>query len=357
MPVDTKKDMIGFSCAYTPLPLIDAAGFTPYRIFPVTESLDQAGSIMHDNMCSHVKRVLDRGMATDLPHLAGVVFMNSCESMRRLSDAWKVVRPNDRQVIVDLPSTADLTSITFLARQLSLLWNTLREWSGMDVVEENIVQSVKRYNELANKLAELNKAVHSNGQKGDLKRLQRILNSSVTFPIEKTLTEIDNLKDKLAEREASPTGIPVYLFGNVLPDEEAFELLEISGCRIVGDSLCTGSRQIVPINYKDKGDPFLQLARALLNRPQCARTVTPDNPGGLATYILKEAQQCGAVGVIAHVMKFCDPYLGRIPAVREALEESGIPILVLEGDCTLRSLGQSRTRIEAFVEMLERKTP
>ena len=31
---------------------------------------------------------------------------------------------------------------------------------------------------------------------------------------------------------------------------------------------------------------------------------------------------------------------------------AGLPLLVLEGDCTSRSLGQQTTRIEAFVEML-----
>ncbi len=53
-------------------------------------------------------------------------------------------------------------------------------------------------------------------------------------------------------------------------------------------------------------------------------------------------------------MKFCDPYLIRLPGLRKALsaEEGNLPLLVLEGDCTLRSLGQHRTRIEAFVEML-----
>ena len=65
------------------------------------------------------------------------------------------------------------------------------------------------------------------------------------------------------------------------------------------------------------------------------------------------ALQTGARGVIAHVMKFCDPYLGRLPDVRDALRQAGIPLLVLEGDCTLRSLGQYRTRIEAFAEMLQ----
>ncbi|MCP4693702.1 MAG: 2-hydroxyacyl-CoA dehydratase [Desulfobacterales bacterium] len=38
--------------------------------------------------------------------------------------------------------------------------------------------------------------------------------------------------------------------------------------------------------------------------------------------------------------------------VRDALRHAGIPLLLIEGDCTLRSMGQQRTRIEAFIEML-----
>jgi benzoyl-CoA reductase/2-hydroxyglutaryl-CoA dehydratase subunit BcrC/BadD/HgdB len=56
--------------------------------------------------------------------------------------------------------------------------------------------------------------------------------------------------------------------------------------------------------------------------------------------------------VIGHTVKFCDPYLARLAAVRRTLQEAGMPFLVLEGDCTLRAIGQQRTRIEAFVEML-----
>ncbi|MFC1819948.1 2-hydroxyacyl-CoA dehydratase [Thermodesulfobacteriota bacterium] len=67
---------------------------------------------------------------------------------------------------------------------------------------------------------------------------------------------------------------------------------------------------------------------------------------------MESVQKMGAKGVIAHIMKFCDPYLTRIPLVLDALKEKNIPYLILEGDCTLRSFGQHRTRIEAFAEML-----
>jgi len=95
-----------------------------------------------------------------------------------------------------------------------------------------------------------------------------------------------------------------------------------------------------------------RLARGILARPRCARMLDSDHPGQLTEQVLERAREHGAHGVIAHVVKFCDPYLSRLPAVRDKLREAGLPLLILEGDCTTRSLEQHRTRIEAFVEML-----
>ncbi len=82
------RDRIGFSCAYTPLPVIAAAGFVPHRVLPLSASPDQAGRHLHDNICPHVKRLVDRAMDDDLPPMAGMVVVNSCDAMRRLADAW-----------------------------------------------------------------------------------------------------------------------------------------------------------------------------------------------------------------------------------------------------------------------------
>jgi benzoyl-CoA reductase/2-hydroxyglutaryl-CoA dehydratase subunit BcrC/BadD/HgdB len=98
---------------------------------------------------------------------------------------------------------------------------------------------------------------------------------------------------------------------------------------------------------------LVRLARELLSRPPCARTVDPSRPGRLAEEIVSRALACNARGVIGHIAKFCDPYIGRLPIVSKTLRTAGIPLLLLEGDCTMRSIGQQRTRIEAFGEMLE----
>jgi len=60
-------------------------------------------------------------------------------------------------------------------------------------------------------------------------------------------------------------------------------------------------------------------------------------------------------GIIGHTLKFCDPYISRLPVVRDVMRKSGMPFLLIEGDLSLRAIEQQRTRIEAFIEMLNGK--
>jgi benzoyl-CoA reductase/2-hydroxyglutaryl-CoA dehydratase subunit BcrC/BadD/HgdB len=343
---------IGFTCAYAPLVLIDAAGFTPYRILPLGEAPDRAGSILHDNMCPHVKRVLDRGLAGDLPELAGLVVMNSCDAMRRLADAWQSVRPADRISLVDLPTTDDDRSVAYLARELARLAEQLSSWAGRPVEGEGIVASAHRHRQLVAGLARVEERAARGALPGGRRRLQELLNRSVTEPLEDFLEELRRLEEGSDPAVGDCGAIPLFLFGNVLVDPAAFELFEECGARVVGDDLCTGARQTTALQIDDPERAFQQLAQGLLARPLCARTLSSRRRDGLAEQVVSGARACGARGVVAHVMKFCDPYLGRLPELRRQLEKAGLPLLILEGDCTLRSLGQHATRIEAFVEML-----
>lgn len=96
----------------------------------------------------------------------------------------------------------------------------------------------------------------------------------------------------------------------------------------------------------------MELASETLNRRRCARLLDTSAPGIMADEITTAAKGCGARGVIAHSVKFCDPYFARMPLVQQTLKEAGLPLLIIEGDCSKGSLGQQKTRIEAFAEML-----
>lgn len=343
---------IGYACAYTPLVLLDAAGYAPYRILPMSDCPDQTGQLLHDNLCPHVKRILDRAISRDLPELSGVVFVNSCDAMRRLTDAWGRVLPHDQIILLDLPATADKAAVAFFAGELTRLTRALGQWSGRSVTSSDIGASIRRYNRLHQLFARLRERLHRGGLAGGSARMQTLYNEAMTAPLEKSML---SLQQVLAEPELkNPEGnsIPVFLFGNVLADPGALSLFESCGARIVDDDLCTGSRLFTPIEMNESQDLLLHIARGLLTRTPCARTFDPGQPLKMAEDILRRARASGARGVIGQTIKFCDPYLDRLPAVRERLRRAGIPLLVLEGDCSLRSIEQQRTRIEAFIEML-----
>lgn len=350
--MNEKTEYIGFTCAYTPLALIDAAGYAPYRILPNEDSPGLAGRVLHDNLCPHVKRVLDRALDNDLPALAGVVFVNSCDAMRRLADAWQEVKPSDRVVLIDLPVSTNGSAVAYFGGELSRLAGTLSQWSGRPITQEMVAESIERHNGTALLFDDLRKRLGSGGVDGGATRLQSLYNMAVTHPLDETH---QILKRALAEpqpRATTTSAVPVFAFGNVLPDPEAFGLFESCGARIAHADFCTGSRAFAPVEEAGAGDVFTQLASGILSGPRCARTLDPMQPGGIAEEVLAQAVACNAQGVIACTAKFCDPYIARIPEIRKVLRSAGLPMLQIEGDCTMRSFGQQRTRIEAFTEML-----
>lgn len=324
----------------------------PWRILPLTDAPEEAGTLLHDNLCPHVKRVLDRAMAGDLPELAGLVLMNSCDAMRRLADGWRAACPDDRLVFLDLPVTCDQPAIEHFAGELRDLAGTLEDWGGRPVDSEGLAASAGIYDEVVSELLRLEERAARGTFVGGRRALQELHNQSVTSPPAQFLGKLREIGAVNGPPPDTGMRVPLFLFGNVMPDPEAFGLLESCGARIVADDLCTGARQLIRHELEPAGNTFLALSRAILSRDPCARMLPGRQAESIAGRVLAQAEECGARGVIAYVMKFCDPYLARMPAVSRILKDADMPLLVLEGDCTLRSMGQHRTRIEAFVELL-----
>jgi len=296
---------IGHACSYTPTALIHAAGFTPYRVLPIGDSPDRA-------------------MEDDLPALDGMVFMNCCDSMRRLSDAWRAARPDHRVALVDLPVSNEESAVFFFAGQLTRLSETLSSWSGQSFNQADVSGSVDKFNEMAELLENVSQRARGGTLEGGSFRLQDLFNRAATEPVDRTLELLRTLVREPELRAHADNAVPIYLFGNVLPDPEAFTLFRSCGVHIAGDSVCTGLRAFSHIREEDSDQVFVRLARGLLDQPRCARTFEPSRPGKIAEEVLVEARRCHAKGVIAYTMKFCDPYTSRLPAIREVLREAGL---------------------------------
>jgi benzoyl-CoA reductase/2-hydroxyglutaryl-CoA dehydratase subunit BcrC/BadD/HgdB len=337
-----------------PVQLIRAAGYTPYRILPETTAPDEAGRLMHDSMCSHVKQVLNRAMGNDLPDLEGIVFVNSCDAMRRLAAAWRAARPRDRVLVLDLPSVLTSNAISFYAHELSRLVRTLSSWRGAPVTEESILDSMSVYNDVVALGPRLRARSTSTGPQRTYRTVQEFYNLACTRPAEAAIAFAQRALSG-SEGPADRThedAVPIYLFGNVLAAPDVFTLIESCGAFIVGDDLCTGSRGIRHVDLDHSTDVLSSVSTAILAGGSCARLVDPGDLDAFAKRLASRARAADARAVIGHTPKFCDPYLAHVPVVRDVLRAASLPLLMLEGPCMASSFAGHRVRIEAFVEQL-----
>ncbi|MBU8849009.1 MAG: 2-hydroxyacyl-CoA dehydratase family protein [Desulfobacterales bacterium] len=341
---------IGFTCAYTPVPLIEAAGFSPFRIFPESKAPDQAGHLLHDNLCPHVKKVLDRALEDDLPELEGMVFINSCDSMRRLADAWHEARPDDPIILLDLPSGINSLSLDFLSKEYERLAKILFKWNSEPFSIKKIKNEVAKWNLLAASVKKIEDTMSKDFFPGYASGLQQIINTAATDSTDKALLMAQNKIDP--EKPAKDGQSPVFIFGNLLFDPKVYDLFEEWNVHVTASDFCTTSRFVTPVDTATDDNIFRALASSYMEQTPCARTMDTAKPGDIAQKIVQRAKESNARGVIGFTLKFCDPYLARIPMIRQALQKESIPFLMLEGDCTMGSMGQQQTRIEAFTEML-----
>lgn len=91
------------------------------------------------------------------------------------------------------------------------------------------------------------------------------------------------------------------------------------------------------------------LARYYMIRTPCPRW----RPFGKRLEHLKElATAFNVIGAICEMIKFCDNAGEEYPMVKEALDEIGVPSLVLQREYNLSGVGQMKTRIQAFLESI-----
>ncbi|NMM64898.1 3-hydroxyacyl-ACP dehydratase [Clostridium sp. P21] len=100
--------MIGYTCKYAPIEIFTSLGVKVKRIEPNVTSYDKAETIMHTNLCSYVKGVLEDVIMNDYE---GVILTSCCDSTRRLYDTLKDNFPDKFIYILDLPRKVNEESV------------------------------------------------------------------------------------------------------------------------------------------------------------------------------------------------------------------------------------------------------
>lgn len=341
----------GWLCGYTPVEILHAAGLTPVRLYGSGEPVTRADSYMHPNMCPYVRQVLDAALDGGFAGFAGVVFVNSCDAMRRLSDVFRSYVDAGFNVIIDAPRSREEQDISYYRNELARLKKAVEASAGVEITDEALRESTavyRRARETYAKLGELRKSIPPRVSGAEMVRAAKLFFSM--RPEEWTAAAEAALASALtAPLPASRSAHRVLLSGNMLHGPEMVEMIESRGIDVVFDDVCSGARHF-ELPLTETTDPLGDLARAYLFRPCCARMM---DAAGRAERTLHKMKEYGARGVIHHTLKFCDTYQYDVPAMKAALDAAGVRSLFIEGDCTAGGSGQLATRLDAFAEMLD----
>jgi benzoyl-CoA reductase/2-hydroxyglutaryl-CoA dehydratase subunit BcrC/BadD/HgdB len=126
------------------------------------------------------------------------------------------------------------------------------------------------------------------------------------------------------------------------------EIIEERGGLIVVEESCTGTRAFWDLVDENK-ESMRALAERYLKIP-CA-CMSPNDRR--IAQILQLAEDFNVDGVVYYTLQFCHGYNVEKYRVGEALKQSGIPLLSIETDYSGADTEQIKTRVDAFLEMLE----
>ncbi len=343
------KELIGWTCTYLPLEILEAANLTPFRILPEPDT-EKADSYLDPNFCPFIKASLEKALSGEYPSLSGIIILNTCDGMRRLFDAWRFYCKPSFSYFLDLPRVIRPSSVAFFKESLKDLIHQLDFYFGRKITEEDLQIAIERSNRSKALMKELF-SLQGMGEPplthGDILEIL-----SEGWKIDRFLFNqaLEKFISLLGENKKTCSEAPkVMVTGSLLDGSALIRMIEELGGEVVASDLCIGQRILNLVNLDT--DPLDSLSKAYLGKPPCARMQdTKRRIEGLKQRLMESR----ANGLIYFSLKFCDPFLYEAPAIEEAIKETGVPLLFIEGEYTGKPGGGIRTRIQAFLEVLRR---
>lgn len=350
--------MVGISCSYIPEEIIIAAGLTPYRIWGSSRPPELSTSCLPSNFCPYVLSCLDLGLQGDYNFLSGLVIANSCNAMRRLYDVWRYYLKTPFVHMLDIPKIKNKESEKYFKQCLENLIEMTEEHYMIKITKEDLITATTLCNETRSILKEIYFLKKKKYAQITNQQIYSLIKESLTTPKANFNIKANNILAQLKNNIENNNNndmqkIRVLITGSFHDPSALTDMIEGFGAEVVFEDICTCGRHLYSNATIDiTSEPIGSIAKFYLNKPPCARMIDTDSR---LSYLLSLINEYKVDGVVYYSLKFCDTHLLDFPYLRKKLLESGIPTLFLEGSDIFPNSGQIKTRIEAFLELFDKK--
>jgi benzoyl-CoA reductase/2-hydroxyglutaryl-CoA dehydratase subunit BcrC/BadD/HgdB len=361
--METKKKgnkVVGTFCVYVPEELILAVGGTCVGLCAGAEiGIDEAEKVLPRNTCALIKSFMGFKLAGLCPYIQAsdlVVGETTCDGKKK---AYEILNEYKETYIMEIPQMKTERDRALWRGEIIQFKKKVEEITGRKITVKNLREGIKIANDkrrALQRLSALRKAVPA-----PISGLDALLVNQIAFyddPLRFTKS-INALCDELEGRVKNGIGVVkngaprILVSGSpmALPNWKIPFIVETSGAIVVAEESCVGERSTRDL-VEETGKTLDEMIDAIVDRYfkiDCA-CFTPNEER--MDHVVQLAADFKVNGVIHYSIQFCTPYAVEAYKVEKALQPRGIPILKIETDYGMEDVGQLKTRIEAFLEMV-----
>lgn len=355
------RKVIGSFCVFVPEEIVRAADATLVGLCTGADfAVEEVEKILPRNTCALIKSAFGFKLGKVCPFIESadmIVGENTCDGKKKSYEVLRTLVPN--LYVMDLPQMKSPQGRELLRAEYERFKKAVEDLTGVTLDVPRLKKGIAVVNakrRAIHRLSALRKA-----DPAAISGLDALLVNQVFFyddPVRFT-DSVNRLCDEVEARIQNkegvfPTGTPRLLLSGcpmAVPNWKVPWIVETSGGVIVGEESCVGERGTR--NLTDEGGGSVEeLMEAIVDRHfkvDCA-IFTP-NPDRLA-HVKEMVKAYGADGVLHYGLQFCQPYIMESMPVEQALEKEDIPTLRIDTDYSMEDVGQLKTRIQAFLEVL-----
>lgn len=359
---------VAYVCENTPEPLMNLGNAFGIRLHaPNTGSMDIATYYMTSFLCETSRALLERAIEGGFNFADCVIAPDGCTMINRCIENMELLKTmgegNDKffHEYMEIPLKADDNGVELLVLQCqNHILKPLHEKYGIDVSDAAIRKAVEAHNRVCRVITEI-----GNFRKDSKPRITgyefHIL-TLATYVMPQYLI-IDKLEETLEELKTREPEDKEYrariaVVGSEVDDSGFIKLIEETGAYVCADRFCFGSLPgRMEIELNDTEDALTQVCRHYVYNGHCPRMFNMEKVYGRKAYVNDIAKEYGADGIIYEQIKFCDPWAyERLLGSTMLREDYSYPVLSVDRPYNISaSVGQMRTRVQAFVESIEIK--
>lgn len=342
-----------------PRELAHAAGVLAVIVPDDQEPVTEGRAFLPEFYCGYTRNLADQA-ATGRFDLYDALFVaDHCIQLLGSADVVRALEPT-RPVFLGqlISSMSDPWAGRKTAEMMGNLRQEVETFVGAAIDDSALQASIRSFNRDRDLMRQIFDARTAGDTSFSPVELQDIVASAQVM-------DPDEHHDLLAQVVADRTPrtrdgrIRVHLSGHLChaPRRELLEVIEEVGAVIVDDDLWTG-RRYLQTGMDESLPPMDALAQWYGGRNTalpCPTRVQHDVDWD--SWLLDAVQRSGAEAVVHLMPKFCEPHMLYYPELRRALDEAGVPQLLIETEHEGIPLESFRTRLEALIERTHRNRP